>query len=233
MHLRRFFVPGPIEATPRPIEGGEFHHLKTVLRARLGEEIELVDGQGRLGTGRILRMESRRALVGIERVETVPPPPPGVVVACPPLKHHAMNWMVEKLCELGVDEIRPTRFERTDGTTALDAGERWQGLAQQALKVNRRLWQTRIAPLSPLDDVLTAAPAFAARIAGDLAGAPWPQHPLPRPTLLLIGPPGDFTAGEWQRIAAAGFSRHHIGTCLLKSETAAIAAAALLVSCSN
>jgi len=233
MHLRRFFIPGPVTTGAQPIEGGEYHHLKTVLRAKPGVEVELVDGQGHLGTGKIARLESRQAIVEVTRVETAPPRATGVVVACPPLKHHAMNWMVEKLCELGVDEIRPVRFLRTDGTTATDSRARWQMLAEQALKVNRRLWKTEIAPLATLDELLADVAPFPRRIAGDLAGAPWPTDRLPRPTLLLIGPPGDITAEEWRPIDAAGFTRHRLGSALLKAETAAIAAAALLIVCSN
>ncbi len=166
MAERRFFSASePIDGRLE-IAGDEFHHIARVMRYRPGDELEIVNGRGRLWRGRIAAVGARSLRLEVEAAEEFPVPPPRVIVAVSLTKGHAMNWLVEKLCEMGVDEVRPLQCERTDvGWSPAQLG-RWQKMAAQALKVNRRAWLTRFAPpLSP------ARRAAAAGGAADPAGA--------------------------------------------------------------
>lgn len=230
MAERRFFsasepVDGRLE-----IAGDEFHHIARVMRYRPGDELEVVNGRGRLWRGRVAAIAARSLRLEVEATEDFPAPAPRVIVAVSLTKGQAMNWLVEKLCEMGVDEVRPLECERTDvGWSPAQLG-RWQKMAAQALKVNRRYWLTRFAPpLSPAG-LVEAAAALPARFLLDVA-APRPlAAPSARPALLAVGPPGDFSEPEKKRLRDAGFQPARLNDAVLKTETAALCGAAILIN---
>lgn len=228
MAERRFFSASEPIGNRLEIEGDEFHHIARVLRHRPGDELEVVNGRGRLWRGRIATVGSRSLHLEIEAAEEFPAPAPRVIVAVSMTKGHAMNWLVEKLCEMGVDEVRPLECDRTDvGWSPAQLG-RWQKMAAQALKVNRRYWLTRFAPpLSP-SGLADATAALPAKFLLDVA-APRPlAAPSARPALLAVGPPGDFSEPEKKRLRAAGFQPARLNDAVLKTETAALSGAAIL-----
>jgi 16S rRNA (uracil1498-N3)-methyltransferase len=230
MAERRFFCASePIDGRLE-IAGDEFHHIARVMRYRSGDELEVVNGRGRLWRGRIASVGSRSLRLEIEAAEEFPAPSPRVIVAVSLTKGHAMNWLVEKLCEMGVDEVRPLACERTDvGWSPAQLG-RWQKMAAQALKVNRRAWLTRFAPpLSPAG-LAEASAALPARFMLDVA-APHPlAAPPARPALLAVGPPGDFSEPEKKLLRDAGFQPARLNDAVLKTETAALSGAAILIN---
>lgn len=227
MHIRRFLADNLSEKNTVNVLSEEFFHLFRVLRKKEGDRIELINGRGVLARGEISRIEKNRAVVKIKQtifeekrdVETV---------LCPSiLKRKAMDLMIEKLSEMGIDEIRPVIFERSDVKFKRESLKRWKKISLESLKVNGRLWPTEIyEPLTP-DGLVEYAGKFSSKILFDIEGDT-PRVSLNFPSIAVIGPPGDFTDNEKIYLQKNGFTSININDAVMKSDTAAISAAAIM-----
>ena len=228
MAERRFFSANEAVDGRVTIDGDEFHHIVRVMRYRAGDELEVINGRGRLIVGRIEAVGGRSLQIVVQRAEDFPFPPPRVIIAPSLTKGHAMNWMIEKLSEMGVDEIRPLLCERTDVSWSAAQLQRWEKIAAQSLKVNRRYWLTRILPPVAPAALIASAAALPAKVLLDIAATRKLSPPSAFPVLAVVGPPGDFTQAERQLFGAAGFLPALVNDAILKTETAALAVAAIL-----
>ncbi len=225
---RRFLAALSTDNHTLVIDGEEHHHLARVMRARTGMEIEAVNGLGDWFRARILRIGQQRIEAAVLQHEHEQRPPTRLILAPSVLKKRPMDLMLEKLCELGVDEIVPVRFERSDSDCAEQVPDRWQRIALQALKVNRRLWPTRIRAALSLEALIQSSSGIPARVVMEISGQSAPPEEQ-EPILCVIGPPGDFTPRELAELRGAGFRPWRINDGTLRSETAAIAAAAVFL----
>jgi 16S rRNA (uracil1498-N3)-methyltransferase len=195
----------------------DVHHLFRVLRLRAGEAVVAFDGAGGW----------RRCTVaggGLEADGAViheAAPSPALTVWLPALKGERSEWAVQKLTELGVDEIGLLRCAR--GTVRLDeAGAarvlaRWGRVVREAACQSRRTWLPRL--LGPLDPA--AAHASGARLCElDGSGDARTVHAL------AVGPEGGWSPDERpDDDEAVG-----LADAVLRTETAAVAAGAALVA---
>jgi 16S rRNA (uracil1498-N3)-methyltransferase len=231
METRRFFSLHPVKQNRALITGDELHHLKTVNRAKTGNEIEVIDGKGTLYYGKIRELNPHEAVVDITGREKQDKPPVTITIAPSLIKKKAMHGMVEKLAEIGVDEIRPVIFARTDEKYNPAMLKKWQRIALQALKVNKKLWPTAIyPPVSPrelVEDMENSADAgsrILLHVEGETA---FPRSICP-PMAAVIGPPGDILPEEREELKEKGFVEIKLNDAILKTETAAISIAAIL-----
>jgi 16S rRNA (uracil1498-N3)-methyltransferase len=201
------------------LDDEDHHHLRRVLRVRVGDEVTASDGAGgwrpcRLGQGPAL--EPAGAVLQVDRST------PTITIAFALLKGERPELAVQKLTELGVDVIVPFLAERSvvrwDDARAARHVARLRKVAREASMQCRRVH------LPELREVATFAQASALPGAAmaDVEGAP---PSLTHPTL-LIGPEGGWSAAE----SAAGLARVALGPHVLRAETAAITAAALLTA---
>lgn len=228
MGERRFFSASETVAGRIAIDGDEFHHIVHVMRYRVGDELEVVNGRGRLVSGRIAVVTGRSLQVEVQRSEDFPLPAPRVIIAVSLTKGHAMNWLIEKLSEMGVDEIRPLVCERTDVAWSPAQLRRWEKIAAQSLKVNRRYWLTSILPPVAPAGLIAAAKATPSRVLLDIAATRKLEPPVAWPVLAVVGPPGDFSDAEKEMFVANGYLPALVNDAILKTETAALAVAAIL-----
>ncbi len=232
MNIRRFLIEPFTETSAigrtLSISGDEYHHLKNVNRAQIGDTVEMIDGVGSLFYGVIRALKAREALVDINNELRTEKPPVHITIAPSLLKQRPMGFLIEKLTELGVDEIRPLIFARTDEKYNSSRLKKWQKIAQQSLKVNKRLWSTDIFPPVTIPELLCSAGVDSTRILLDIAGATSSSVSWQFPVIVIIGPPGDFTPEERQQIVNSRFLPYNINDSVLKSETAAISIAAIL-----
>ncbi|MGA2096246.1 MAG: RsmE family RNA methyltransferase [Candidatus Acidiferrum sp.] len=230
---RRFFVE-KYEGTSAVIEGDTAHHLGHVLRAQKDQLYELSDGtEAWLG-----RIES----VGRDRVEFVllePLPGPQlsaeVTLLLSVVKFDAFEWAIEKATELGVGSIVPLAAARSEKgllAAAEKRSQRWKKILLEASQQSRRL---RVPVLEAL-----AKPGHAFGAPGDSfrvmlserADAPSLRKVLVgvksgRATL-AIGPEGGWTDEEIDSARAAGFQEASLGQLILRTETAVVAALAMV-----
>jgi len=224
--------PSRITGSELVIEGNEFRHLVHVLRRKQGDEIQVVDGAGGeyvAVIGTLTRTAARCSILrrrpGLD--ESPVPLDLGVGILKNPAR---FEFLVEKAAELGVRSIVPLQTARTVPQQAKE--ERWQNLAVAAMKQSGRSILTRIAPLTPLAGFLGSTPAGALRLlAGLNAGTPMLRLLLAQrgrqSIAVCVGPEGGFTDEELSAAADSGFQVVSLGRARLRTETAAIAAAAL------
>lgn len=193
------------------------HHLDRVLRLRPGDPLTVGDGRGRW---RGCRWGSAVEVVG--PVHDVPEPHPRLSVAFALIKGGRPELVVQKLVELGVDDIRPFRAARSvvrwDEAKADKNHTRLERVAREAVMQCRRAWLPRVH--RPVDyDAVASGPGVAR---ADLGGGP---VTLATPTI-LVGPEGGWSDAERAiELPIVGLS-----DAVLRAETAAITAGVLLTA---
>lgn len=223
---RRFHTPKLI-AGLNPLDARQGKHARDVLRLEEGAQVELFDDAGAVATG-LLVYEGNRAGVRIQNVtESAPWSSCTITVAAAVPKGERADWMVEKLSELGVAVFIPLAAERSvvlpEGTRKL---ERWQRIATESAKQSRRHGVMRIEPVSKLQNVITSTTVC---LATELDARPLPEllRNAADAVTLLIGPEGGWTDSEIEQLKSADVEFGRLTKSILRTETAAITAAAL------
>lgn len=200
-------------------EESDLHHLSRVLRLRNGETVTASDGRGSW-----VACEWRDGeLTPHGAVCSEPAPSPRLSVALVPVKGDRTDDAVERLVEIGIDDIvvlaaTEHSVVRWDAKKAADNVARLARVARAAAMQSRRVWLPQVTGPITLGNVLARDGAALAEPGGDssLAGV----------TTLVIGPEGGFSAVE-----AAGASRTvSLGEGILRAGTAATVAGALMVA---
>lgn len=193
------------------------HHLERVLRLRPGDAVTVGDGAGRWR-----RCRFGSVIEPLGDPVTVPAPRPEVAVGFAVLKGGRSETVVQKLTELGVDRIVPFVAERSvvrlEQARTDRLAQRWQRVAREAVMQCRRLWLPQVAPVRAFDEL---------DLAGAVLAVPGGEAMTGDESLVLVGPEGGWGPGE----LAAAPGHVGLGPHVLRSETAAIAAATLLCAC--
>ncbi|MGA1794580.1 MAG: RsmE family RNA methyltransferase [bacterium] len=155
---RLFFVSERILSSPVTLAGDEVHHLR-VMRLEPGDCIYVTDGSGLRYRAEILEMTRARATLKILNEE--PPPPrsrPRIMLAQAIPRYSAIEIILQKATELGVDCIYPLQTERSFSprTTSLShhRWRRWDRIVIEAAKQSGRTDIPCLAPPQPLEDFL-------------------------------------------------------------------------------
>jgi 16S rRNA (uracil1498-N3)-methyltransferase len=233
-------VVSPIEFDGREIEigGKAYHHLFRVRRLRVGEELRVVDGEGRARRGVVARVERAHAVVALGSAEASRESPLHVELWVAAPKPDRAAWLVEKATELGVVAVRflaserLARDERSFGAAQL---LRLHRVALAAVEQCGRSLVPEVSGLHRVEEALARAEKVgAAPVVLDATGAR--QTPAPPPggaaagVAVLVGPEGGWSGEEREGFAAHGIPRWSLGERVLRVETAAIAAAALVLA---
>ena len=226
MAAPRFFTPPPLRPGPLTVTGPEAKHISAVLRLGLGDAVEAFDGAGRRAAGTIAAVTGKGAktAVQIELADVTESPPPAapLTLAVAPPKGDRFRWLVEKTTELGVARVVPLLCERSTVDPSGGKLDKLRATALAACKQCRRDRLPEIAQPVPLAEFLrSCGPATLLHVAGDRFAPP------PGPHAVLIGPEGGFTDAELAAAHDAGAGVASLPTPILRTETAAIAAAAV------
>jgi 16S rRNA (uracil1498-N3)-methyltransferase len=229
MRIRRLFSPDPPDHNQMlRVAGDEFNHLKNVLRYQEGQRVDIFDGRGTLFQGVLAGFDGQVAKVRIEKSLRTSPPPVRFQIGVSVLKRRSMLNLVDFLSEMGVDEIHPLVFSRTDVTFYPKQLEKWKIHSLLALRINGRLWPARIREPATLEDFLASIKDTKSRFFLDLEGRKNLHADLQIPLAAVVGPPGDFTDAERNLLLKENFVPCKINDCILKSETAACSIAAII-----
>lgn len=223
-------TPGSLVAgTTVVLDEEERHHLK-VRRAVESERVRVLDGAGGIGDGRLIRTADEFA-VAVDRVRQIPNPPAFTLIVGAGDKER-FGWLAEKAAELGVTELVPLKTERTRSVAAgIREGHvaALQRRARQAIKQSGAPWAPRVS--APIDVRSAAAQGRAEfRWLADATGEPPPQLLPDVPLVVVVGPEGGLVPAERDRFLGAGFRPVRLAPDLLRFETAALAAAAVVAS---
>jgi len=245
----RLFVSAERLCPPAPLRlcGAEHHYLSRVLRLGIGAEVVLLDGKGRVATARLARISGEELELEYLSVEAVAPPgaePGGVTLYMGLLKGERHDFVVQKATELGCRRIVTVLCQRSVPEFGHDPGraarrqQRWQRIAQAAAQQCRRLDLPEVAGPLPLGAVLEAQAEAELRLLLYEGPAPplrsvlysGPGGAAARSIELLLGPEGGFADTEVAAATAAGFIPVSLGPRILRAETAALAALAVVLS---
>src|SRR5690242_5496216 len=105
MPAHRFFLDTTFSHKTALLEGDEFHHLKNVMRARIGDSIEIVNGRGALVHARLIEIKNSSALLEITQKIDQPSPSHTLILAQAFTRPALLDWIIEKGTELGADEF--------------------------------------------------------------------------------------------------------------------------------
>jgi len=231
MARRRFFVDG-IRRGEAELAGDEAEHLTRVLRAEAGQRYEISDGAG-LYVAEIVEARKRSVRFRIVEELAVEEPAQRITLLASLIKFERFEWMIEKATELGVDSIVPVEAERSEKGLQLAARkrvERWSRIARAAGQQSRRVHLPSI--LGPVSLREAAATTAESRLHLDETpgGESLPAQTAAKTTAILVGPEGGWTDRERSHLADTGWTRVSLGPLILRTETAAIAALAVLIS---
>lgn len=233
--MRRRFIADEVEGDRAALRGAHAAHLARVLRVRVGQEFDIATG-GQVRRGRTVSVRPDRVEFELGEAVTVVEPNP-VTLYLAIFKFDRMEWAVEKSTELGVAAIVPLIAARTDSHLAAAAAnrvERWRRIALQAAEQCRRAAPPEIAAPLPLRRevlLLEGSRVVLAEAECELSlKEALAEHAAGAPLALAVGPEGGWTDAEVELFAAAGWTAASLGKTVLRAETAAIAALAIVMA---
>ena len=217
------------------------HHVLRVLRYQPGDRVTLTDGQGAAATGVIGRIVGKQAEVAVDDRRTAPPDPlPRITLLYGLAKGVRTEWVLQKATEMGATRIVPTICERSVVRLrdAKAKQERWKEVIKQAARQSERYYLPALDAAASYREALALVKEVPLRIVACPDGKPLGQIVSPSKENLseiavLVGPEGGLASAEEQAAAAEGFQRAGMGPWILRSETAAFAALALVNHCSG
>jgi 16S rRNA (uracil1498-N3)-methyltransferase len=240
--MKRFFVdPNNFSGSTAFLTGTEVHHISSVLRLAVGTRITLFDGSGSFYEAQITKISPKKIETSIQAISpyiaTDQQQASSLHLGQALIKGKKMDLIIQKATELGIDSLHPYKstYCVVKGTLE-NRVKRWTKIALEACKqCNRPKPPDLHAPVDFTDFLKSAADT-----PYDLKLIFWEeelqnslhdilqQHTDIRSVLLLIGPEGGFSPDEARQAAAQGFQPVTLGRRILRAETAAIAAIAVL-----
>ena len=230
---RYFYVPDAASATELPSD--EASHAVRVLRMKPGDEMVLMDGVGTFFKAEVAVASPHHCVYRVlEEMPQLPQWHGRYHIAMAPTKlMDRTEWMLEKVTEIGVDEVSLLNCGNSERRVAKPA--RLEKILVSAMKQSRKAWKP----------VLNDMAAFRKFVSEPLGGMKFIAHcyeEIPRTYLydelcgrdvseavtVLIGPEGDFTPDEVRMAVDAGYVSVHLGQSRLRTETAAMVAVMMM-----
>lgn len=230
----RLLVPGATEGQTL-VEGARFHHLIRVLRARVGDSLEVFDGEGRAFDAQVTHLTQTAATLVLSAGRSAPRARRITIVQGLP-KAEKLEWVLQKGTELGAAAFAPAACSRS--VVKLDGKEqakqaRWQKIVEEAARQCGRAEVPVVHVPRPLKSAVTSlddrpfvlvldeeerAATLTSAVAAVGDG----------PLALVVGPEGGLSREEVAELVNAGAVPVSLGRLILRTETAALAALAVL-----
>ncbi len=234
MRVPRIFTGQPLaEGAELALEPGPSQHLARVLRMGPGDELRLFDGSACEYRARIVTADKRQVVVAVLGAT------PGLAES--PLRLHLgigisrgerMDWVVQKATELGVAAISPIYTERTEvrlrGEREGRKQQHWRQVVVSACEQCGRSVLPEVREPIALEQWLREADGERRFVLHHRATATPGGTELPTSIDLLVGPEGGLSEAEVAAAEAAGFESLALGPRVLRTETAPLAAVAIL-----
>ncbi len=219
------------------IKGQDARHIAKVLRLKPGDNISMTNGCGTDFSGQIEQVRPEGVIVNIlEKKLSATESNLHLALCSAMLKHNKMDEIIKHITQVGVTRWIPFYSTRSIPMPGKGKEEkqvqRWQTIAKESLKQCRRSCLVDIVPPVDFQTVLDISATYTNKYAFWEAS----QKPLMGPeqqtdnksAIILIGPEGGFEAQEIELAQQAGFTNYSLGPRILRAETAAVCAAALI-----
>ena len=240
---RRRWIADEVSGDTAALLGEHATHLSCVLRAQIGQEFDIAAGdEVRRGTITFISDDRIEFALGLERaLKSVRlKSTPQITLALSIFKFDRMEWAIEKCTEIGVTRIIPVIARRSDAhlaAAAVKRHERWVRIVRQAAEQSRRAAPPEITAAVKLKDLDSVVGEEQARVvlAESLAESENKNRlgdVLPSglsEVTLAVGPEGGWADGELSWFYESGWVAASLGNTILRTETAAIVATALVL----
>lgn len=235
----RLFVSGPlINGTEIELDGDRARYLGRVLRARVGESVNVFNGEGAEWTASVLQIGKNAISLRLDDNHEVGTESPLKIHLVQGISRgERMDFVVQKAAELGVKRIIPVLTEysvvKLGRSRAEKRQDHWQKIATGACEQSGRVRLPLVDKPLPLKDWLGDKPQ---QVDTELILSPGTPTALPSiaapgtRVCVLIGPEGGFSDIEYEDARIAGFKAVSLGPRVLRTETAAIATLAVMQS---
>jgi 16S rRNA (uracil1498-N3)-methyltransferase len=230
MALPYFFIE-ELAAQSIQLDEDTSKHMISVLRMQKGEEVLLTDGKGSKAKAAITDDNRKRCVVQVLSVEKEEEPKPKVSIAISIVKNASrFEWFLEKATEIGVSEIIPLLCERTEKEKF--RYDRMKGILVSAMLQSQQAWLPVLHEPTAFESVVKSSHQHQKYIAHCLPEQKQQLSSAIRhlSSIILIGPEGDFTPKEISLALENGFAPVALGNTRLRTETAGIVAATLLMN---
>lgn len=214
------------------LEEDEFQHCCKVLRHKVGDEISISNGKGKLARAVITAVKKRTAELELLSQSTVTPKKTKTTLAIAPPKNRARwEWLLEKSVEIGVDEIIPMLTARTERSKINE--DRSNKIIRSAALQSLRNFHPQLAPMLKYDKTLNSVSdstnGFIAHYDINNLLLTTVQK-TQESAVIMIGPEGDFTDSELELAQSKGMTEVNISSHRLRTETAALVGVTMLKS---
>lgn len=235
MRIPRIFCDAPLNSGDTvTLEGSPANHVSRVLRLKTGDVLSLFNGEGGEFLATVKESDKRHTLVEVGVFNDSDIESPLAIHLLQGIsKGDRMDYTVQKAVELGVISITPTITERT--VVRLDAKREakkqlhWQQVVISACEQCGRNRIPQVSETVNLEQAL--AGSNGTRLMLDhRSGETIATVPLDNKITLLIGPEGGLSEAEREQAKEAGFIGVRMGPRILRTETAALVAIAILQS---
>jgi 16S rRNA (uracil1498-N3)-methyltransferase len=219
------------------IDREEARHAFGARRLGAGDAVTLFDGRGTVARARLTDERTRHGdtVVEVEERSEASPLSPEITVAFAVPKGDRLSTLLDLTTQAGVSRLVAIQCARSVvDADKLDRSERWQRILAESTKVAKRAWMPELAAGGAIAEVARAELARGAAIAiADTAGSEpiraWlGSLPPTQPRTVFIGPEGGFEPQELDAMRALGARVVSLGPCVMRVETAAVAAAMLM-----
>lgn len=233
--MRRRFLVDSFDAGRALLRGEDAHHLGHVLRARPGQIYELSDGQA-VWLAKVDRVGHdlvEFTLVEPVKVATIPLQ---VNLLLSVIRFSHFEWALEKATEMGVATIQPIAAVRTDRALIEAAAKRharWEKITREATQQSHRLAPPRLFPVLRPHEAFRQSTTVRKLLLSERLDAPPLERLRPKTPVssvsLAIGPEGSWTDEEIGAALQQGFEKASLGPLILRTETAVVAALAIVL----
>jgi 16S rRNA (uracil1498-N3)-methyltransferase len=236
MKTRLFVSSDLINGNTVMLEGDRARYLGRVLRLRVGDRVAVFDGSGPERAAEIAAVTKTTVTLSLgEPLDTSTESALKIHLVQGISRGERMDYVVQKATELGVKRITPVLTEygvvKLDQQRATKRRNHWESVAASACEQSGRTRLPRIDSPLPLNHWFGAKPADADLDLILVPGAERPLAQLAAPqtkVCILVGPEGGFSRSECEGARIAGFEAVALGPRILRTETAAAAALAVM-----
>jgi 16S rRNA (uracil1498-N3)-methyltransferase len=237
--MPRFYVPYPqIEKGMLRIEGNEVRHIRRVLRLKAGDEIIVFNGSVEEYNGTIVEEGPSSVVIRIQNIFPSPKESPlEITLAQSLLKGEKMDYLIQKVTELGIKEIIPFFSSRSvpllDKSKKLKRLHRWERIAIEASKQCGRGMIPKIELFKGYSEMLeTSSPDFLRLILWEGEGVRLKEvlegSKEKTKIFFIVGPEGGLSHEEVTDAKGKGFTPITLGRRILRSETASLCLLSIL-----
>ncbi len=219
------------------LDGDEGRHAVVVKRIRAGEQIALTDGAGTTVVATVTGTGKADLAATVDEIRTIEAEMPRVVVVQAIPKGDRGELAVEMLTEVGVDVIVPWAASRCvpvwKGDRAAKSLAKWRSTAREAAKQARRSWFPEVTEMVGLEEVVALLKnASVPVVLHEAASGPLADLPVPGrgEIVIVVGPEGGISDEELAAFAQVGAEPVRLGSSVLRTSTAGVAATAALLA---